>query len=180
MYTGYHCIITNVVPPNTLIAMKTLLIPTDFNIQSLNCIPGLTQSYYPEKLNIVLVHMMKITDNIQELLILSRRSTEYQHISEEFYNNCANLKQKYADSINAIRIEFFYGSTVAVFKNFIKANEVDAIIMLQDYSYAQLNKNSIDPAQLVNRSGVQVISAKNNHKPKTENVANEVMLEESI
>jgi hypothetical protein len=139
--------------------MKTLLIPTDFNVKSLNCIPGLIQQYAPQKLNIILVHMMKITDNIHELLMLSRRSAEHQHISGEFYNACALLKREHANSINNIRIEFFYGSTVAVFKNFLEANEVDSIVMLQDYPYAMLNKNSIEPAILVNRSGINVVEA---------------------
>jgi len=139
--------------------MKTLLIPTDFNVKSLNCIPGLMQRYDPQKLNIILVHIMKITDNIHELLMLSRRSAEHQHISPEFYNACTLLKREHANSINNIRIEFFYGSTVAVFKNFLEANEVDSIVMLEDYQYAMLNKNSIEPAILVNRSSVNVIEA---------------------
>lgn len=139
--------------------MKTLLIPTDFNVKSLNCITGLIQQYAPQKLNIIMVHMMKITDNIHELLMLSRRSAEHQHISPEFYNACALLKREHADSINNIRIEFFYGSTVAVFKNFLEANEVNSIVMLENYTYAMLNKNSVEPAVLVNRSGIKVINA---------------------
>jgi len=137
--------------------MKTLLIPTDFNLTSLNCIPGLVQGYAPEKVNIILVHMMKVTDNISELLMLSRRSSEYRHISEDFYKACSKLKQQYAGSINNIRLEFFYGSTVAVFKNFLEANEVTAIVMLENYHYRMLNNNSTDPTLLANRSGYELI-----------------------
>jgi hypothetical protein len=139
--------------------LKTLLIPTDFNPASLNCIPGLLQRYAPEKTEIILVHMMKVTDNIGELLMLSRRSSEYRHISEDFYKACAKLKQQHAGTINNIRIEFFYGSTVAVFKNFLEDNEVDAIVMLEDYNYRMLNNNSTEPALLANRSGCELIYA---------------------
>ena len=139
--------------------MKTLLIPTDFNLKSLNAIPELVESFYPNKLNIILVHMMQITDDIQELLMLSRRSAEYQHISQEFYDTCTALKQKHSNSIDKIRIEFFYGSTVAVFKNFLEANDVDEIVMLRDYEYKLLNKNSIEPSLLVPRSGKQLVYA---------------------
>ena len=161
--------------------MKTLLIPTDFNIRSLNCIPALTKQYAPEKINIVLVHMMKITDNIQELLMLSRRSTEYQHISEEFYNTCAELRQNH-NHINNIRIEFFYGSTIAVFKNFLEANEVDAIVMLENYEYAMLNKNSVDPNQMVNRSGQPIIYTTCNKLSDAEEavITDEVLIEERV
>jgi len=164
-----------------LITMKTLLIPTDFNLKSLNCIAGLTKRYSPEKLNIVLVHMMKITDNMQELLMLSRRSTEYQHISQDFYNTCTLLKQKHADAINNIRIEFFYGSTIAVFKNFLEANEVDTIVMLENYNYTMLNKNSIHPSVLVNRSGLQVVNLNCNQLNEPEAIDNEeILIEEKV
>lgn len=137
--------------------MKTLLIPTDFDLKSLKCIPALAKRYYPQMVNIILVHMMKITDNMSELLMLSRRSSEYRHISSEFHNTCASLKQTEGSSINHLRIEFFYGSTVAVFKNFLEANGVDTIVVLDNYDYQMLNKNSITPALLINRSGHDLI-----------------------
>lgn len=139
--------------------MKTLLIPTDFNLATLNCIPGLVQRYTPEKVDIILVHMMKVTDNMGELLMLSRRSSEYRHISEDFYKACSQLKQQYAGRIANIRIDFFYGSTVAVFKNFLEANGVNAIVMLEKYDYRMLNNNSTEPAQLANRSGYELVYA---------------------
>jgi hypothetical protein len=137
--------------------MKTLLIPTDFDIQSLSGIPQLMQHYATKPVNLVLAHLMKITDNMQELLMLSRRSTEYQHISPEFYEACTALKQQHP-GISNIRIEFFYGSTVAVFKNFLEAQHIDTIVMLEHYIYKMLNKNSINPALLVGRSGLPLIT----------------------
>jgi hypothetical protein len=138
--------------------MKTLLIPTDFKLRSLNCIPQLTQQFYPHKLNIILVHTIGVTDSISELLMLSRRSVEYRHIPDAFYMACNQLKHSYKTSINEIRIEFFYGNTVAAFKNFLEANEVDAIIDLENYEYELLTEKSSDPALLMNRSGLPVIS----------------------
>ena len=160
--------------------MKTLLIPTDFNLASLNCIPGLIQRYSPQKVEIILVHMMKVTDNIGELLMLSRRSSEYRHISEDFYKACYKLKQQYTGNINNIRIEFFYGSTVAVFKNFLEANEVDAIVMFENYDYQMLNKNSTPPALLANRSGYELIYADCKQPTPTKTVADQENLIEEI
>lgn len=161
--------------------MKTLLIPTDFNLKSLDCLSGLTQRYYPQKVNIILVHMLKITDCAQELQMLSRRLAEYQHISDAFYNTCTKLKQKHANSINSIRIEFFYGSTVAVFKNYLEANVVDTIVMLENYDYRLLNKNSIEPALLVNRSGLPLLYIDYNQPLNAEAIEiEEVLIEERI
>jgi hypothetical protein len=137
--------------------MKTLLIPTDFNVESLNYVPNVVQRFYPEKIDIILVHMMKITDSISELLMLSRRSAEYQHISNEFYHTCNQLKERYPENINNIRIEFFYGSTISVFKNFLEANAVDNIVCLNGYNYKLLNKNSIEPTVLTSRSNLEMV-----------------------
>jgi hypothetical protein len=131
--------------------MKTLLIPTDFDVESLKSIPVLVNRFYPEQINIIMVHMMKITDSITELLMLSRRSTEYQHISQDFENKCNQLKKQFPGNIHSIRYEFFYGNTVATLDNFLDANEVNAIVLLNNYTYQTLNKYSVEPSILVNR-----------------------------
>lgn len=131
--------------------MKTLLIPTDLDVQSLNSIPSLVKQFNPEKLNIILVHMMKITDSITDLLMLPRRSSEFQRVSQNFKAAFNKLKNQYANNINTMRIEFFYGNTVAVLSNFLEANEVDTIILLKEYDYKLNNEYSIDPTVLLKR-----------------------------
>jgi hypothetical protein len=137
--------------------MKTILIPTDFKTESLNCIPELLKKVYPDELNIIMVHIMDITDSIQELLMLSRRSAEYRHVPEGFYKQCADLKSKYPERIGNIRVEFFYGSTVAVFNNLLDANDIDAVVKLNNYTYDELTQNSIDPSKLISRCNKPVM-----------------------
>jgi hypothetical protein len=131
--------------------MKTILIPTDFKSETFNCVPELLKRTYPDKLNIILIHVLDITDSIQELLMLSRRSAEYRHVPEAFYKLGAKLKSNYPDRINNIRIEFFYGSTVAIFNNLLDANNIDAVVKLNNYQYEELTQNSIDPSVLMSR-----------------------------
>ncbi|MBW4889730.1 hypothetical protein KXQ82_08380 [Mucilaginibacter sp. HMF5004] len=137
--------------------MKTILIPTDFKPESLNCIAELVKKVYPEKLNIIMVHLLKITDSEQELLMLARRSTEYNYISPGFYKAYVQAKNNYADRINKISIEFFFGSTVAAFRNFLDAHQVDSIVLLDDYQYESISKDSVDPLAFINRSKTHVI-----------------------
>ena len=61
------------------------------------------------------------------------------------------------NQINNIGIEYFYGSTVSAFKNFIEAFDVDCIAYPKDYNFKALNKYSIDPKFLTERSGCEVI-----------------------
>ncbi|GAA3979130.1 hypothetical protein [Mucilaginibacter dorajii] len=152
--------------------MKTLLIPTDFTQQSIQGIPELAQQFYPQKVKIVLVHMLKITDSISELLMLSRRNVEYRQIPDNFYKRCRELETKYSHLINNIGITFFYGSTVAVFNNFLEANEVDAIVRPHD-NYQLLFKNSIDPEILIKKSGIEVIT-----KPETQGTLATIVVNE--
>jgi hypothetical protein len=137
--------------------MKTLFIPTDFTYQSLQRIPNIAQQYYPQKVDIRLVHMLKITDNIGELMMLSRRSAEYRQIPDNFYLRCRELEKDFSHLINRIHIDIFYGSTVAVFNNYLDAHEVDAIVPPHD-NYQMLFKNSIDPEILIKKCGTRVLA----------------------
>ncbi|RKR81100.1 hypothetical protein BDD43_1244 [Mucilaginibacter gracilis] len=137
--------------------MTTILIPTDFKAQTLNCVPELLKKVYPERLNIILVHLLDITYSEQELLMLARRSSEYRHIPGEFYAACARLKKLYPERIDNFRIEFFYGSTVALFNNLLEANSIDVVVKLNDYHYDQLTQNSIDPTALIARCNKPVV-----------------------
>jgi hypothetical protein len=137
--------------------MKTLLIPTDFTYQSLQSIPVIAQQYYPQKLDIILVHMLKITDSISELLMLSRRSAEYKHIPDNFYVRCRELEKDYSHLINRIHIDIFYGSTVAVFNNYLDAHQIDGIVTPHD-NYQLLFKNSIDPEILIAKCDKRTIA----------------------
>ena len=152
--------------------MKTLLIPTDFTQQSIQSIPALVHQYYPEKVNVVLVHMLKITDSLSELLMLSRRSVEYRHIPDNFYTRCTELQNKHSHLINHIAINFFYGSTVAVFNNYLEANEVDAIVRPHDH-YQLLFKNSIDPKMLISKCSIKIIAL-----PKAQSMPADILVTE--
>ena len=137
--------------------MKTVLVPTDFNLESTKIIDALVQAQPLETLNVIFLHAFKLSDSISDMLMLSRRSRDYENVSDEFYQKLNDYKKKYAHQINNIGIEYFYGSTVSAFKNFIEAFDVDCIAYPKDYNFKALNKYSIDPKFLTERSGCEVI-----------------------
>lgn len=138
--------------------MKTLLIPTDLELASLKCLPEVTNRYYPEKLNIVLVHMIKMTDSITELLMLSRRTSEHKKLTPEFISTFTDFQENHSDVIEHIRVEFFYGSTVSAFKNFLEANGIEEVINIKNYSFKLPTKQSIDPSDLINKCREKTVS----------------------
>ena len=137
--------------------MKTVLVPTDFNLESTKIIDALVQAQPLETLNVIFLHAFKLSDSISDMLMLSRRSRDYENVSDEFYQKLTDYKKRYAHQINNIGIEYFYGSTVSAFKNFIEAFDVDCIAYPKDYNFKALNKYSIDPKFLTERSGCEVI-----------------------
>jgi hypothetical protein len=137
--------------------MKTVLVPTDFKLESIKIIDALVQYQKNETLNIIFVHAFKLSDSITDMLMLSRRSRDYENVSDEFYQQINQAKAKYPSQINAIGIEYFYGSTVAAFKNFIEAFDVERIAYLKEYNFTPINKYSVDPKILTARAGCEVI-----------------------
>jgi hypothetical protein len=137
--------------------MKTILIPTDFSQRSLDCIPSLSLQYDTQKVSFVFVHMFKLSDSIGDLLMLSRRSREFENISDDFYNRCTTYKTQ-LKNIEAIKIEFFYGSTISMFRNFLENHEVDCVLNPDECSYTKINKSSIDPLTLIEKSNLPMIN----------------------
>ncbi len=136
--------------------MKTVLIPTDYRTESLQYIPQLLAKFNAEEVEIIMVHMMSITDCERELLMLSRRSAEYRHIPDEFYEICISLRNEYKGRLKNIRLEFFYGNTSAVFLNFLEANNIDFVLQMPGYEYKKLNKASINPEDMISRGGRKI------------------------
>ncbi|MEJ7558504.1 MAG: hypothetical protein WKF66_09375 [Pedobacter sp.] len=137
--------------------MKTILVPTDFTQNSLDCIPSLCAQFATQKVSIVFVHMFKLSDSIGDLLMLSRRSREFENISDEFYTTCSSYKAQ-LKNLEAVKIEFFYGSTMSMFRNFLENHEVDCILNPINCSCGKINKSSIDPLTLIEKSKLPMVS----------------------
>ncbi|MCX2575535.1 hypothetical protein [Pedobacter sandarakinus] len=137
--------------------MKTVLIPTDFSLESTKIIDALVNAQPDEKLNIIFFHAFKLSDSITDMLMLSRRSRDYENVSDTFYQKLNDIKQQYP-SVERIGIEYFYGSTVYAFKNFIENLAISYIAYPKDYQFKTINKYSIDPQLLTSRCGCQVLA----------------------
>ncbi|ATP57576.1 hypothetical protein CPT03_14390 [Pedobacter ginsengisoli] len=155
--------------------MQTILISTDFNCNSVNCIPSLCKQLPEQELNFIFIHMFKLSDRMGDLLMLSRRNKEYKYVSQQFYDQCELMKQTYPQ-IKAIKIEFFYGSTVGMFRNYLENAGVTQILAPAHCSTDKLNNSSIDPALLIQRSGTPVMHI-NENQPVKELPKRKIILE---
>ncbi|TDQ06926.1 hypothetical protein [Pedobacter metabolipauper] len=137
--------------------MQTILVPTDFNISSLDCISSLCNQFKNEDLRFIFVHVFKLSDSMGDLLMLSRRSREFEQVSDEFYKRCNEIKAQ-NKQVKGLQIEFLYGSTLSMFKNFLEANAVNLVLDSSNCYLSKINKSSIDPQVLVQKCGLPIVA----------------------
>lgn len=137
--------------------MKRVLVPTDFNVESTKIIDAIALHQGLEEVTVIFLHAFKLSDSITDMLMLSRRSRDYEHISDDFNQKIDFYTTKYENKIKGIGIEFFYGSTAAAFRNLIEGLQIDLVVYAQNHNFAPINKYSIDPKYLTARCGCQVL-----------------------
>jgi len=148
--------------------MKTILIPTDFNLESTKVLDALLRDKPDERFNVVFLHAFKLSDCISDMLLLSRRSRDYQIVSDEFYEKLNAYRQRYAPRLASVGIEYFYGSTTATFKNFMEALSADCIAFPADYQFRRINKYSTDLRLLADRVSCEIFIADTSNIFETE------------
>jgi hypothetical protein len=112
---------------------RTILIPTDFSIESLNLFKYAAQ-HAQEPLNIVLVHGLHLSDSIFDLLFRTRADSVSKLTNPDFEDACRILRNKYASRINSFRIEIFSGVTQSAFQNFLEGNRITEIVIPKTYT----------------------------------------------
>jgi len=148
--------------------MKTVLIPTDFNLESTKVLDALLRDKPDERINAVFLHAFKLSDSISDMLLLSRRSRDYQIVSDEFYEKLEAYRQRHKPRLASIGIEYFYGSTTAAFKNFMEALSADCIAFPLNYKFRPINKYSLDLKGLTERVSCEIFIADTSNIFETE------------
>lgn len=112
---------------------RTILIPTDFSIESINLFKYAAQ-HAQEPLNIVLVHGLHLSDSIFDLLFRTRTDSISKLTNPDFEDACRILRNKYVSRINSFRIEIFSGVTQSAFQNFLEGNRITEILIPKTYT----------------------------------------------
>lgn len=133
------------------IMKRTILIPTDFSVDSL--IPvrlAADLSVYTE-LEIVLMFCHHLPGSITDLMFYNPSKIIRQYNSPKFQEACDILINKYASKIKKIRIELFHGKNDSAFENFISGNKIDEIIYPKNYILNKY-KDSFNPIPFIKKS----------------------------
>jgi hypothetical protein len=140
--------------------MKHIVIPTDFSIRSLKMVNQVVEHFGEEELAITLLHGMHLPSSIVDLLFLGKKNEHSDMINEEFRDACEILQNKYASVIPVLKVQFMYGNTRRVMKNFLEANKTDLVVLPENYTYRQYHENSVDLVPLLQKTGYPLLKIK--------------------
>ncbi|MEH6308120.1 hypothetical protein RYH73_20860 [Olivibacter sp. CPCC 100613] len=130
--------------------MKKILIPTDFSGKSLDILTDYLLSSNENKVSVLFFSVVKLSDSITDLLLLSKRTKEIELIPKSFENYC-NCIQNEFERIEDVRFEYFYGNTIALFRNFLDANCIDEIVYDPAIKLQMVTRVSANPIEMIER-----------------------------
>ncbi len=133
---------------------KTILIPIDFEVESLNT-AKLLLSEAKEPVKILLVYSEYLSDSIPELMFYSPVKRIDAMMTHEFREALAILRNRFSEKLLGIEVMLFHGTNRSAFRNFIESNNVDEVHLPKTYSLRK-KKNSIDISPYVAQTKVSV------------------------
>jgi len=136
--------------------MKTVLIPWDLRPESA-VLAARVAATTTEKLTIYLFHMFDMPDSLADVMIRRGKDSLYQSMTEELRQRCRKIKLQHPN-IYHLSYRPMYGNTLAAFRNYADANEVDAVVWPDGYRFIPPGSESIDPEKFLLKSGLEVIS----------------------
>lgn len=135
---------------------KTIVIPTDFTVQSLNVLKTvLHQNNAQQKYNVILLHGFNLGDSIRDLLFFSKSQQIESLMSTEFEEAYEVIRNKFDSQIGSLKIDLFTGYNVSAFNTYLEANSVKEIFT-SDRKPEFANKNSFDLSRFIRKCTINV------------------------
>jgi hypothetical protein len=136
---------------------KTVLIPTDFSIESLTVLKNyLIEAESYVSYDIILLHGTHLNDSISDLLFFSKGKILNELTNEAFEEACKILKNKFASKINSLRKDLFTGYNQSAFNSYVEANRVEVACVPANYEWKWSNKKSFNLMPYITKSEVSV------------------------
>jgi len=135
---------------------KTILIPTDFTMESLNLFKYVMQSTTVD-VHVIFFHCMMPSTSIIDLLFESSEEVVASLTSADFKEAISIIKNRYGTHRSTEVVELFKGRTNAAFLNFLDGNRVDEVVVPTEYQFIKAHSRSIDPMSFIKDVPVSII-----------------------
>lgn len=134
---------------------KTILIPTDFTVQSLNILKSvLSNKASNTTFDVILLHGLSLSDSIRDLLFFSKHEQIGTLTTPEFEEAYEVIKNKFDSQISSLRIDLFTGYNVSAFNNYLEGNKVEEIFISAKQQIFS-NKNSFNLDRFIAKCSIQ-------------------------
>lgn len=130
---------------------RTILIPTDFSIESLIPVKQVALLSNYNDIEIVFMFCDLLPGSITDLLFYTPAKVIGQYSNKEFEEACSIIMNKYASKISNMRTEIFHGTSDAAFENFVSGNKIDEIIFPKNYVLKE-HRNGFNPLPYIKNS----------------------------
>lgn len=146
--------------------VKTILIPVDFRVESLNTLKLALNQSNDNSIEIVLMYAEFLSDSISDLLFYSQEKIINARINPEFSKAISILKNRFENKIRRFEIEVFHGRNQSSLERFIKAHKIDEIYIPKTY-VLKLSGPAFDPLPLLKKYQLPVYQIDWNQKQES-------------
>jgi len=130
---------------------KTIVIPTDFTVPSLNVLKAvLSRNESQQKYDVILLHGFHLGDSIRDLLFFSKPQQIASLMNTEFEEAYEVIRNKFDSQISSLKIDLFTGYNLSAFNTYLEANGVNEIFA-SDRKPKFGHKNSFDLLRFINK-----------------------------
>ncbi len=138
--------------------MKTIIIPTDLSLNSLDLVKNAVLHFPNEKINIVLTYgfSVRITD-FQPMDFLGSRAFKPE-INKDFLALKKKLSMEHKNQISRLSIEVFTGTNSIAFKNFLDAHNITTALVSEKPQVSFATKNQFDISPLIQANMDNIIT----------------------
>ena len=136
--------------------VKRILIPVDFNVESLITLKKALDFLGDEQIHVVLLYAEHLPDSITELLFYSPGDRLNKLIPRAIHEALTILKNRYEKQLLSLSIELFHGNGLNAMKNFVSGNNIHQVFIPSDYTLKPL-RGGFNPIAIIKRLEVPVL-----------------------
>lgn len=134
---------------------KTILIPTDFQVESLNTLKLALNKNDGHGVNVCLMYCEYQSDSITELLFYSPNKRIKALAGAEFNEALAIIRNRFSKTLANLHIELFHGYNSSALAAFLETRRVQEVYIPQSYPLKN-TKNSFDPLPLLKKTQLPI------------------------
>lgn len=135
--------------------VKTLLIPIDFTVSSLNTLKLALEQEKAESVEIILLYAELQSDSITDLLFYSADKIVSPKLSSDFVLALEAIRNRFEKQVTEVAIKVFHGINIQALNSFLVVNCVDEIFIPKTYKLTTPGR-AFDPIPLLRKSSFPV------------------------